>query len=88
MSESETSGQTVLMPPVRLSYRALYFFIFACAIVIIFLLLPGSRLTCCLNEASRQISGQTPVLVVSENDFSSNSFTYNGTYPLTPPHSK
>jgi hypothetical protein len=82
---SETSGETVLMRPVRLSYRALYLFLFACALGIIFLLLPGRRLACCPNETSGQTSGRAPVFHMSDNDLSQNSFMYNGTYPLTPP---
>ncbi|CAI7997188.1 Soluble calcium-activated nucleotidase 1 [Geodia barretti] len=82
---SETSGETVPMLPVRLSYRALYLFLFACALCIIFLLLPGRRLSCCPNETSGQTSGRAPVFHMSDNDLSQNSFMYNGTYPLTAP---
>ena len=85
---SETGGDTVLMRPVRLSYRALYLFLFACALVIIFLLLPARHLACCPNETSGQIPGQAPVFMMSDNDVSPSGFMYNGTYPLTPPRSK
>ena len=81
---SETSGEAVLMRPVRLSSRALYVLLFVCAVVIVFLLLPG-RQSCCTSETS----GQTPFFVMGESsERTTNSFLYNGTYPLTPPRSK
>ena len=75
---SETGVENGFMRPTRLPYRVLYALLFACVLFITALLLPG-RLRCCSQSAA-------PVLVPQEPG--TGSFTYNATYPLTPPRSE
>ena len=82
---SETGTETGLMRPVRLSYRVLYALLFACALLMMFFLLPG-RLSSYSDETSQP---RAPVFLMHDTDSSTDGgYFYNGTYPLTPPRSK